>query len=171
MDTYYAGYFADFAPDRPYLSLIVSRMKGELALAGRVWWRGEWLQVDRFCVERTISQTWDDRQGHDDTGIRERTARLNAALGNRATARLREAKGFFQRRPDGYGGWINLPTHRMSREVSAEKSTVEDQELAVCDILSAVWDSEWKFVLGRQDREARDENASVANNGRAVAGH
>jgi molybdopterin/thiamine biosynthesis adenylyltransferase len=92
MDSYYSAYFGDFAPDRPYVSLIAAKLGGELVLSGRVWWRGQWRGVDRFCVEGTLVQTW--AKGYfarDDIQVRERTARLNAAFGTHAAVRLRQA--------------------------------------------------------------------------------
>src|ERR1035438_1252506 len=48
MDTYYSRYFSDFAPDRPYVSLIASVLRSDLTLSGRVWWQGKWMWVSRF---------------------------------------------------------------------------------------------------------------------------
>src|SRR2546428_3924847 len=42
MDTYYSAYFADFAPRRPYVSLILSVVRGKLVISGRVFWQGQW---------------------------------------------------------------------------------------------------------------------------------
>jgi len=92
MDGYYGPYFEDFAPGRPYISLIFSSIEGELALSGRVRWCGEWLQVARFAVERTPLVTW--IAGHTprrEDRPRERTARLNAAFGDEAASRLRNS--------------------------------------------------------------------------------
>jgi molybdopterin/thiamine biosynthesis adenylyltransferase len=93
MDGYYAEYFGDFAKDRPYVSLIISKMGDHLSLSGRVFWRNSWLSVDRFAVERTPVETW--REGTI-TGLRkdplkERAARFSAAFGEEASIRLREA--------------------------------------------------------------------------------
>ena len=38
MDGYYSKYYADFAPDRPYVSLILSRIAKRLVVSGRVFW-------------------------------------------------------------------------------------------------------------------------------------
>jgi molybdopterin/thiamine biosynthesis adenylyltransferase len=92
MDGYYGSYFEDFAPRRPYVSLIFSRIDDELALSGRVRWRGEWLQVGRFAIERTPTRAWVG--GYRPTEVenaRERTARLNAAFGEQAASRLRRS--------------------------------------------------------------------------------
>ena len=58
MDRYYGSYFNDFAPNRPYVSLIFSKIDGELALSGRVRWQSKWLQVQRFAIEHTPIRTW-----------------------------------------------------------------------------------------------------------------
>jgi len=94
MDSYYGRYFHDFAPDRPYISLIFSEIDGEFVVSGRVLWRGEWLHVVRFSIERTPTEAWvgGDRPQRNDLDLpRERTARLNAAFGEEAAARLRRS--------------------------------------------------------------------------------
>ncbi len=57
-----SSYLEGFAPDRPYISLIVSMVRGELSLGGRVFWRGQWLPVQHFAVERTPLTTWTSQQ-------------------------------------------------------------------------------------------------------------
>ncbi len=92
MDGYYAQYFSDFAPGRPYVSLIAAMIDGGLAVSGRVWWCGEWLRVERFCVECMPVQTWvGTRCQSAERSGRERTARLNTAFGRQAAARLRRS--------------------------------------------------------------------------------
>jgi hypothetical protein len=92
MDGYYAQYFPDFAARRPYVSLIAAIIDNKLALSGRVWWRGEWLRVERFCVECTQVQAWvGTRHQAAQLAARQRTARLNAAFGLEAAVRLRGA--------------------------------------------------------------------------------
>ena len=91
MDGYYAQYFPSFAPGRPYVSLIAAMINGELSLSGRVWWRDEWLRVETFCVECTPVHTWVGEHCLTAPGERERTARLSAAFGEQAAARLRRA--------------------------------------------------------------------------------
>lgn len=39
MDAYFLRYFDDFAPDRPYVSIIMSEMADKIALSGRVYWK------------------------------------------------------------------------------------------------------------------------------------
>lgn len=89
MDSYYSRYFADFAPERPYISIIVTKLGEALALSGRVFWRGKWLQVERFCTEQLVSETYTAfrRSPRSDP----RRARLSAAFGEEAAARLHDA--------------------------------------------------------------------------------
>lgn len=92
MDGYYGPYFNDFAPGRPYISLIFSRIAGDFALSGRVFWRGEWFQVVRFAIERVPVRTWvGGHQPPTEEPHRERTSRLNAAFGKEAASRLRRS--------------------------------------------------------------------------------
>jgi len=61
MDRYYAEYYGDFTPGRPYVSLIIAREAAEdagdegprLSASGRVYWRGGWRRVSRFALEGT----------------------------------------------------------------------------------------------------------------------
>jgi molybdopterin/thiamine biosynthesis adenylyltransferase len=92
MDGYYSSYFADFAPGRPYVSLIFSRINEELVLSGRVYWHDEWLEVGRFAVERTPTRvSVGESRPMAKEAPRERTARLNAAFGEQAALRLRKS--------------------------------------------------------------------------------
>lgn len=92
MDTYYADYFSGFAPDRPYLSLIASKIEGALKISGRVFWRGQWLKVTSVHAERIHGLTWEAPTA---TVGREknldRLARLRSAFGDEAAALLRKA--------------------------------------------------------------------------------
>ena len=54
MDRYYATYFADFAPNRPYISLILGHRDGSLCASGRVHREGRWYPVGRFAVPRRV---------------------------------------------------------------------------------------------------------------------
>jgi molybdopterin/thiamine biosynthesis adenylyltransferase len=91
MDSYYSRYFLDFAPDRPYLSIIVTRLREALVFSGRVFWRGEWLRVRRFVTENLISETYDVSRPKHKVEDQARRARLSAAFGEDAAARLRKA--------------------------------------------------------------------------------
>ena len=92
MDGYYSDYLRGFAPLRPYVSLIISKIEGELACSGRVFWNERWLIVHRFLVERTPVQTWVRGERPAPIGSpHERTKRLAKAFGDDAAARLRRA--------------------------------------------------------------------------------
>ncbi len=92
MDGYYAPYFNDFAPGRPYVSLILSRVNEAFILSGRIYWQGLWHGVEKFVVETTPVVTWlGTGPKIKSLDIRERTARLNSAFGIEAASRLRRA--------------------------------------------------------------------------------
>lgn len=92
MDSYYASYFGDFAPSRPYVSLIMSNVGQDLGVSGRVWWRNRWLLVEKFAIERTPHELWiDGAQLTVEQKPRERTKRLSAGFGQQAAARLRKS--------------------------------------------------------------------------------
>lgn len=90
MDAYYSSYFAGFAPRRPYVSIIVSLVREELLLSGRVFWQEEWYPVSHFAVEHTSSTTYHAKKRGSPFPI-ERLARLVAAFGEQAAARLSDA--------------------------------------------------------------------------------
>jgi proteasome lid subunit RPN8/RPN11 len=92
MDGYYADYLRGFAPRRPYVSLIVSQLGGELVISGRVFFRDEWRLVDRVAAERRPLVTWVGgvRPVHA-TARRERSRRLADAFGDESASRLRRA--------------------------------------------------------------------------------
>src|SRR5271155_1105348 len=90
MDTYYARYFPDFAPGRPYVSLILSVVDGKDVLSGRIFWRGRWLTVSHTTAERETVETWPRgrppvHQVFDDA----RAERFVSAFGAEALERLR----------------------------------------------------------------------------------
>jgi hypothetical protein len=87
MDGYYSDYFSGFTPGRPYVSIIVSLVRDELVISGRVFWESEWHAVSHFTVEHTPCTTYhgENRSAHPS---HERVARLVAAFGEEAAARL-----------------------------------------------------------------------------------
>jgi molybdopterin/thiamine biosynthesis adenylyltransferase/proteasome lid subunit RPN8/RPN11 len=91
MDGYYSQYFADFAPGRPYISLIASQIRGELTVSGRVYWRSEWHRVTRVVAERRPLTTWRPTTETGSPKRKERYARLAAAYGADAQERLRRS--------------------------------------------------------------------------------
>jgi hypothetical protein len=90
MDTYYADYFSGFAPGRPYVSLIVAKSAGVMTLSGRVFWQGEWLEIETFATPAPTT-VWTQRGPIPLPPPRTRTARLNSAMGEEAAALLRRA--------------------------------------------------------------------------------
>ncbi len=91
MDNYYARYFADFAPSRPYVSLILSNVNG-LVISGRVFWRGRWLQVERTAAERIVLDTWPRGRRPSESPVDvNRAARFASAFGGEALRRLRQS--------------------------------------------------------------------------------
>ena len=91
MDRYYASYFADFAPDRPYVSLIFAETDDGVHGTGRVHWRGQWHPVHRFPVNGTVVTVDGPSDRSRATAPMERVARLAAAFGQDAAARLQRA--------------------------------------------------------------------------------
>jgi molybdopterin/thiamine biosynthesis adenylyltransferase len=90
MDTYYARYFADFAPDRPYVSLILSAVEGRETISGRIFWRGRWLTLEHTIAERENIETWPcGRSPTRKVLLQARAERFAAAFGAEALARLR----------------------------------------------------------------------------------
>jgi hypothetical protein len=93
MDTYYNGYFEDFAPNRPYVSLIFSKLDGQFVCSGRVRWRNDWWQVTRTVDEGRSIPTWSEfRPTHSaERKTSQRTERLRSAFGQDAEERLSNA--------------------------------------------------------------------------------
>lgn len=92
MDSYYAEYFGGFAPNRPYVSLIMAMVDGELAISGRIFWRDQWLVISHVMAERAPISAWvgGNRPRQQYRRV-QRTARLAAAFGDEAAARLRKS--------------------------------------------------------------------------------
>lgn len=92
MDTYYARYFPDFAPGRPYISLILTVIEGRLIISGRAFWRGGWLIADRAMAERAELEAWPGGREPSEAPIElDRAARLASAFGEEALRRLRRS--------------------------------------------------------------------------------
>lgn len=92
MDKYYARYFADFAPGRPYISLILTVIDGELIISGRSFWRGQWLIADHTTAERQKIETWFGGRKQRTTKVEiDRAARFVSAFGEEALHRLRRS--------------------------------------------------------------------------------
>jgi ThiF family protein len=92
MDRYYAEYLAGFTGGRPYPSLIVSEMDGELAVSGRVWFQDRWLAVQRWVVEGACVPLWFGREPAADLQLNgPRMARIHSSFGRKAAQRIRNA--------------------------------------------------------------------------------
>ena len=89
MDSYLSSYFEGFAPARPYVSLIVSRVDDRTLMSARVKVDGRWLGASRFLtVERSITN-WRHASAGESGLPTERVARLRGAFGDEAVQRLR----------------------------------------------------------------------------------
>jgi tRNA A37 threonylcarbamoyladenosine dehydratase len=92
MDSYYARYFSDFAPGRPYVSLILSVVDGKLVISGRAFWRDRWLVLERTAAERIAIETWPGGHRPVARGFEhDRVARFANAFGVEALQRLRDS--------------------------------------------------------------------------------
>lgn len=92
MDGYYSQYYADFAPDRPYVSLILSMVAKRLVVSGRVFWGGKWLTLDYTVAERETVEHWPERAYVRSPSYDvDRVARFVSAFGDEALSRLRGA--------------------------------------------------------------------------------
>ena len=93
MDSYYSQYFADFAPNRPYVSLILSIVAKQLVISGRIFWGGKWLPLERTAAEREIVKSWPGRTYKRPQSYEvDRVARFTSAFGEEAFSRLRAAR-------------------------------------------------------------------------------
>ena len=93
MDGYYSQYFSDFAPNRPYVSLILSVIEKRLVISGRVFWGGEWLTLEhttaehKFCGKAGLKERICDLPSHKV----DRVARFVSAFGEQAFSRLQNS--------------------------------------------------------------------------------
>ena len=98
MDAYFSRYFDDFAPGRPYVSLILSEMQhpdkqDAIAISGRVYWKGQWRYLQRTAVAREPAiETWTGARAPSYPPVPpERVARFTSAFGKEAYQRLRRS--------------------------------------------------------------------------------
>ena len=89
MDAYYADYFAGFAPRRPYVSLIVSKVDDQVVFGGRVFYGGHWYPISRFPSDRASVHVCDEERFV--APDLETVGRLAAAFGDDAARRLQGA--------------------------------------------------------------------------------
>jgi len=90
---YLSAYFADFAPGRPFASLILSAMDSEIAVSGQVLYAGRWRDVTRVAAERRPEVVaWTRGRRPPAAPIPpERVARLTSAFGREAFQRLQRS--------------------------------------------------------------------------------
>lgn len=93
MDAYFSRYFDDFAPDRPYVSLIMSEISGSIAISGRVYWKGRWRSIGHTAIAcEPAIETWADGSPPSYPPVPpERVARFTSAFGKEAYQRLRRS--------------------------------------------------------------------------------
>ncbi|MDE2823736.1 MAG: ThiF family adenylyltransferase [Chloroflexota bacterium] len=91
MDSYLSSYFEGFAPGRPYVSLIASRVDGRTLMSARVKVDGRWLEASRFLTAEHSIVTWRHTPAGKSTLPTERVARLRSAFGDEAVQRLRDS--------------------------------------------------------------------------------
>lgn len=93
LDAYLASHLADFAPGRPYVGLIVSRIGGETAVSGRIRIGGRWSQVERVAAERDSTvRAWPaGRPPAPDPPPPPRVERMTSAFGQEAFQRLQRS--------------------------------------------------------------------------------
>ena len=92
MDGYYSQYFSDFAPNRPYVTLILSIVSKQLVVSGRIFWGGKWLTLEHTAAERQIVGSWPGIANKRPSGYEvDRVARFASAFGEEAFFRLRGA--------------------------------------------------------------------------------
>ena len=91
MDGYFSQYFNDFAPDRPYVSLILSSVCDQLVIYGRVFWRGEWLMLNRVFANGNYVRAWPIENHKISPSRLDRAKRFTSAFGEEAYRALRSA--------------------------------------------------------------------------------
>jgi hypothetical protein len=92
MDQYYSGYLEGFTARRPYPSLILSEIDGEVTVSGRVWFRDQWLPVTRCVAEGAAQPLWIGTEPARDKALNEtRVARIDSSFGRKAAKRIRNS--------------------------------------------------------------------------------
>lgn len=92
MDSYYADYLSGFTSGRPYPSLILSEVDGDIIGSGRVWFEGQWLPVTQWIVEGVNIPMWAGQDPPQHKPLREgRVGRLTSVVGRKAAQRIRDA--------------------------------------------------------------------------------
>lgn len=114
MDDYFKGYFGDFAPGRPYASLIFAKDEeaNSLRISGRVWHRGAWLKVETTIVGKALKRF---PVGLRDKKLPEvvlrRLERMTSVIGEESAGRLWESTVVVM----GVGGTGSAAAHSLAR--------------------------------------------------------
>ena len=130
MDGYFSQYFNDFAPARPYVSLILSSVSGQLVISGRTFWRGKWLTLERVFAHGNYVRAWPlEINGLPRIGL-DRAERFIGAFGDEAYYALRHATaGVIGAGGTGSAAIETLARAGVGRIVVVDPDTVERSNL------------------------------------------
>ena len=130
MDGYFSRYFNDFAPNRPYVSLILSEVSSQLVISGRIFWRGEWLMLERAFANRNYVRTWPIENSTLPHAALRRAERFTSAFGEEAYRSLRGATaGVIGAGGTGSAAIETLARAGVGRIVIVDPDTVESSNL------------------------------------------
>lgn len=130
MDGYFAQYFSDFAPDRPYVSLILSTVSGRLMISGRVFWHGEWIMLERAFANANYVKAWPIGTHRLQHAIPDRAARFSSAFGAEAYRALRgSTAGVVGAGGTGSAAIETLARAGVGRIVIVDPDTIESSNL------------------------------------------
>lgn len=92
MDEYYAKYFSDFAPGRPYLSMILSKDKnGDLKFSGRIFFETEMLICSQLQITgKSTAAVYAQNLRHDPVPIQmqKRLKRVTGVMGESSAEKI-----------------------------------------------------------------------------------
>lgn len=128
MDTYLRGYFGDFAPDRPYASLIFSKDgDGRLMFSGRAWWKGRWRPIENSVVGTTLQRFFVPGALHPVPAmVTRRLERLTSAMGEAAAIRLWNSTVVVV----GAGGTGSAAAHSLARSCVGRIVLIDSDTIA-----------------------------------------
>jgi molybdopterin/thiamine biosynthesis adenylyltransferase len=126
MDEYLRGYFGDFAPGRPYASLIWSMTRdGKLSASGRAWWEGKWHPIETTVVGTVLQRhPIPGRERPVPAMVLKRLERMTGVLGEEAAVRLWNSTAVVL----GVGGTGSAAAHSLARSCVG-KIVVVDSDL------------------------------------------
>ncbi len=131
MDSYYAEFFGTFCPDRPFLSMIVSKDRnGKVSFSGRIFWRSAWIQcVDLQVVGESgfkLSSSIVEAEKVPEE-VFARLNRLTGAMGRQAAQALWNSKVVIV----GAGGTGSALFHSLVRSCIGEIVTIDADEVSI----------------------------------------